>query len=332
MVQSGLKAMGRHNADIDADEVFNKAEQQEKQSSANSDDLSEQPSPPRPRRIEEEFENVTPEEAPQQQFIHAQRVARQPATSSTTTVAQPPTGPASRQIQRIKVGQQLLPVDDHNDYNDHDHDHNKADERQPQRQTTDQQLLTKEQNNEQSMHYGTVANRNLGKRQLTDDPLGDPWTPDNATVKEQVEILLKTKEAKVMQLEQEMRKMQRTIEEFQNRFEPQRTPVVTNIATPQTPDVQRTPNIGNVIVDFNIIKHIQKGDKTTISALGVIRRPIQSPSADTSSDRDGGNDNGQGIYNVANGGGDQGWWKRGPGWKRIRSWDYGEELWLCYKT
>ena len=63
-------------------------------------------------------------------------VAQHPATSSTTAVTQPTqTGPASRQIQRIKACQQLLPVDDHGNYDNdydhnHNHDHDKADDKQ----------------------------------------------------------------------------------------------------------------------------------------------------------------------------------------------------------
>ena len=154
------------------------------------------------------------------------------------------------------------------------------------------------------MNEGILASKTLGKwpvasNQLQGESLPDHWALIALTVQEQLEMTLKTKNSKIAQMDQEMRRMQQTIDELQSKTQTQRILVVTNIANPQTPDVQRITNVGNVIVDFNTIKSIQKGDKTTTAAAGVIRRPLQSPCTDTSSEG-GRSDNGHGVDQLAN--------------------------------
>ena len=60
-----------------------------------------------------------------------------------------------------------------------------------------------------------------------------------------------------------------------------------------------------LLLDFNAIKGIHKSDETIITAAGIIRRPIPSFSTDTSSEA-GRSDIGHGVYQLVNGGGDQG--------------------------
>ena len=94
-------------------------------------------SPQRGRRIGEQFAGMSSEDEAWAQmgdtFItppqQAQTTAQQQATSSTMAVVQPTqTVVASRQIQRVNAGQNMLPIDDYGNYDhnhDHDHDHNR---------------------------------------------------------------------------------------------------------------------------------------------------------------------------------------------------------------
>lgn len=143
-----------------------------------------------------------------------------------------------------------------------------------------------------------LANRNLGKKPLTEDPLPNPWEPN--TIIEQTELVLRANDAKVLQLEVEMRRMQQTIDELQSQREPQPTPVRRHIATPQTPK----NDSGDDMIDFNHIKNAKKEDRGTIVA-GVRRRPRRSPETASSSECGDGDRSTNGTYQIASGGGDQ---------------------------
>ena len=102
-----------------------------------SDMITSEISPLRERRLEDQFaDHLTPEESGWAQMGNdittqpqtAQKAVQQLAATSTVAEVQPTqAGPASRQIQRIKAGQQLLPVDDHCNYDHDNHDHDNQD-------------------------------------------------------------------------------------------------------------------------------------------------------------------------------------------------------------
>lgn len=136
MVQSGMKFMGCTNSNINVDEVVDRAEQeQQQQQSEDSMGKVEQPSPPRPRRIEEQFEDVTPEEAawaqlnnnsppqptkrqqPQQQpeqqqqpIAQTQVLVQQLVTSSKDAIGQP--GYVLQEVQKYEPNKKIGLVED----------------------------------------------------------------------------------------------------------------------------------------------------------------------------------------------------------------------------
>ena len=101
-----------------------------------------------------------------------------------------------------------------------------------------------------------------------------------------------------------MKRMQQIIDDLQSKMEVPRIPMVINIATLKIPDMPQIHNIGKALMDFNIIENVPRRNEITISAAGVIRRPVHSPNSDTSSE--GGGSNGEGVYQLVNGRGDQG--------------------------
>ena len=117
-----------------------------------------------------------------------------------------------------------------------------------------------------------------------------------------MEITLRTKTAKLAQVEQHMRRMQQIIDDLQSKTEAPRTPMVTIIAILKASDMLQIPNVGILLMYYITIKNVPRGNKIIIFAAGVIRRPVHSPNTDTSSE--GGGSNGEGVYQLANGGGD----------------------------
>ena len=149
------------------------------------------------------------------------------------------------------------------------------DDSQTQRQQTDDKALEKdqiEQINEQNLHEGMVASRNMGKwltKIDTDVPINDQlqnaWIPDNVSELERLRMEMRTKHSRNAQFEQEMRRMQRVIDQL----DAQPNPVRANIATPQTPlgpkrtlfsisvTTHQIPIIIGVLIDFNTINAIK---------------------------------------------------------------------------
>ena len=84
-----------------------------------------------------------------------------------------PTVAVQVQVQRVNQGQPLRPIDGDDDDDNND-----------DRQIADKYRTTIERANEHSTHTAIVVSRNAGKQALVEDPLGDPWTPEHATVKE----------------------------------------------------------------------------------------------------------------------------------------------------
>ena len=235
------------------------------------------------------------------------RFAEKKKAAATTTTTTTITGKVQGQVQRVEARQPMKLV------NSSDDDDN--DDSQTQRQQTDDRVLEKDQierMNEQNLHEAIVASRNLGKGNTktdTDDPLQHAWVPDSVSELERLRMEIKTKDSRNAQLEQEMRRMQRVIDQL----DAQPTPVRANIATPQTPlgpkrtqfansvTIHETPTttIG-VLMDFNTInaiKDVPKFKGTNI-VNGCITRPIHSPTTDTSSE-DGGMGGGiNGLFNL----------------------------------
>lgn len=122
-------------------------------------------------------------------------------------------GRVASQVQRLNQGQPLLPTDDDND--------------RPTRRTEDQDKPTTEEmykTNEQTIYETMRTSIGAGKKPLPEyDPLPDAWQSES--IKQQIELMLKTKEAKVLQLEAELRRMQKTIDDLQYKTDPQPTPI-----------------------------------------------------------------------------------------------------------
>lgn len=245
---------------------------------------------------------LTPEQQEQQQH-------QQPAAAS---------GQVALQVQQINAGLPLVPVLDENErkfqkvaLGIRPTAENTVPPQLTDEDSDDRDELSKamiEQRNEDLLCQGVLASKGLGKQQLRvqeADPTPDDWL--RTTNKDPVELQNRTKDAKILQLETEMRRMQKTIEELQH-IKDQPTPVRTDIATPQTPQ-QVTIHKS---VDFDIARRIKTNNNCSIVA-GIINRQNRSPMTDSSSDYGDANGNEHGIYQIAmpggngdrnNGGGD----------------------------
>ena len=160
--------------------------------------------------------------------------------------------------------------------------------------------LTDDQTDDDELTKGILASKAIGKGQLRTLQQGEDNTPDDwiySTNKDPIELQNKTKDAKILQLETEMRRMQKTIDELQALKDPQPTPLRTNIDTPQTP--QRTT------ADITTVKHDNVAKSSTILA-GILQRPPKTPMTDSSSDCGATSVQTGGIFQVAMTGGNGG--------------------------
>ena len=183
---------------------------------------------------------------------------------------------ASRQIQRAEVGQPPLPVDNHAINDDHDHDNDPA----------------------SSSNAAPLVFKSRGKRPLgqqTGDLVwdNDPWQAEKQQLLQMIEQL----QAQVSKLETTNAKATTT-----NTADIARTPMVKSIFTPITPVKDEYADV----IDFNEINNAKDTDNKTTITAGVIRRPRQSPSTDSSSDYGNRGGTTPGLYRVEKGGGDQG--------------------------
>ena len=166
---------------------------------------------------------LTPQQQQQQQNPQVQEPERQQPQQQQQQTIQ---GNVATQVQRLETGQLLLPVDGGDD------------SRQPTaetgKQSEEQIVVTDEQNT----YKQTRAKLDAGKQPL---PNFDPWQSDNS--KGQAEMMLRTERARVSQLETELRRMQKTIEDLQYKSDPQPTPIRRDIGTPTIPIVNGAPSI-----------------------------------------------------------------------------------------
>ena len=141
------------------------------------------------------------------------------------------------QVQRLEIGQLLLPVDG-------------GDE--SRRPTTETDKHSEEQVaiiDEQNAYKQTSARLDVGKQPL---PNFDPWQFDD--IKGQTDMMLRTERVRVLQFETELGRMQKTIEEFQHKSDPQPIPI------------RRTPNVTHNLAQ-------QQHDKMALllAAIGFVR-------------------------------------------------------------
>lgn len=116
----------------------------------------------------------------------------------------------------------MVPVNDHDDDHGDDHD-------------------TTHNNDNKQLHKAILASRDMGKAgawpngQQQSDPPPDFWQQNDTDEKTQLEQKLKTKDAKIMGLETEMRPMRKEMDELHKVKTMQPTPARQNISIPPTP-------------------------------------------------------------------------------------------------
>ena len=202
---------------------------------------------------------------------------------------QPPQqfGKVVQQRLRIEVGQQMVPVDDYNDYNhdNYDDDHDPTIDKEIPDQTEHQKYLA-------HVHGGKNSNCNLWNN--------DPWKAKRQQLMETV--------VQVQKQVSDLTAANTKTANYNNTAEAIQTPMMKSIATPITL-VQQDYDV----IDFNNVMNAKGVDGTSTTTInnGAIRRPKRSPNTDPSSEYgDIGhntlylNNVGIGSGNKGNGGGD----------------------------
>ena len=199
-------------------------------------------------------------------------------------------GFAKCQIKQYENGQPPIPIDD-----DHDQLITQHDQLQGQEQQQDDQELFK----------AIVANRDLGNgAAYPSGNKGEDTTPDGwqqeVSEEEKLKQELRIKNSKIFSLENEMRRMQRQVDELQ-KLTAQPTLTRRDISTPPVDAIQ-TYTAGQT----------DNGKGTCTIMAGILNRRQQFvPDTNSSSDSSSDNDSPNGLYRVASGsnnggGGDDG--------------------------
>lgn len=120
------------------------------------------------------------------------------------------------QVQRLNGGQPLKPIDGD------DGDNDRQTQQTEDVKNPDQEQIDKI--NEQRINEAIVFSRSVGKLQImdgqtTEDLLPDVWTFPTMTEKEQMELAMTIEDARLAQMAQEMRRMQRIIEDLKDKTE-----------------------------------------------------------------------------------------------------------------
>ena len=189
-------------------------------------------------------------------------------------------GPVTRQVVRLEVGQQFLPVDDNDDHdhndNHDDHDRKKAD----------------------SSAVAALDRVQQGKRPLG-KTIGDIWWDNSSdpwqTEKQQLIQMVEQLQNQVSKLEANINKVNTTTMDN----------VQTQMAKSTVTLVIPVKDKYAEVINFNDIRKAKDTDEIVAIVDGIIRRPKRSPCTDSSGECGSGNGGTLGIYRVSNGDGDR---------------------------
>ena len=195
---------------------------------------------------------LTPEQPSQQEQVQQQQVQVQPQ------------GPMIRQAIRLEVGQQFLPVNDHDDHDDHNHHDNHDDH---DHKTADSSAAI------------VLERVHQGKRPFERQSTCLVWNNDFW-------------QTKMQQLIQMVEQLQNQVPKLEASIVKSNTVIMNNIRTPMVKSIVTFPtpvkDCYTEVMNSNDVRKVERTDEIITIVDGTTRRPKRSPCTDSS------NENGSG--------------------------------------